>query len=39
VLTYDQNTEVVFGVLNPDFGRRTSYQAPRRIRLAVRYEF
>jgi len=39
VLTYDQNTEVVFGVLNPDFGRRTSYQSPRRIRLAVRYEF
>ena len=39
VLTYDQNTEVQFGVLNPDFGRRTSYQSPRRIRLAVRYEF
>jgi outer membrane receptor protein involved in Fe transport len=39
VLTYDQDTEVVFGVDNPDFGRRTSYQSPRRIRLAVRYEF
>ena len=39
VLTYDQNTEVVFGSLNPDFGRRTSYQPPRRVRLAVRYEF
>ena len=39
VLTYDQNTEVAFGVANPDFGRRTAYQPPRRVRLAVRYEF
>lgn len=39
VLAYDQNTEDAFGVPNPDFGRRTSYQPPRRIRLAVRYEF
>lgn len=39
VLTYDQNTEVLFGVLNPDFGRRTGYQPPRRVRLALRYEF
>jgi outer membrane receptor protein involved in Fe transport len=39
VVTYDQNTEVAFGVPNPDFGRRTSYQPPRRIRLGVRFEF
>lgn len=39
VLTYDQNTEVAFGVNNPNFGHRTAYQSPRRIRLGVRYEF
>ncbi len=39
VLTYDQNTEVAFQVANPDFGRRTAYQPPRRVRIGVRYEF
>jgi hypothetical protein len=39
VLTYDQNTEVAFEVENPDFGRITSYQPPRRVRLGIRYEF
>jgi hypothetical protein len=39
VLTYDQNTEKAFQVDNPDFGRRTSYQPPRSIRVGLRYEF
>jgi hypothetical protein len=39
VLAYDQNTEKGFGVVNPDFGRRTAYQPPRHVRLGVRYEF
>ncbi len=38
VTDYDQNTERDFGVLNPDFGRRTAHQAPRSVRLGLRFE-
>ena len=38
VVDYDQNTEVGFGVPNPDFGRRTAYQPPRTVRLGARFE-
>jgi hypothetical protein len=39
VLDYNQNTEITFGVPNPDFGKVSAYQRPRRIRLGVRFEF
>lgn len=38
VTDYDQNTERDFGVPNPDFGRRISYQSPRQVRLGLRWE-
>lgn len=38
VTEYDQNTERDFGVLNPDYGRRTAYQSPRQVRLGLRFE-
>jgi hypothetical protein len=39
VTDYDQNTEIGYLRSNPYFGRRTAYQNPREVRLAVRYEF
>ena len=39
VLDYDQDTEIDFGIPNPDFGRVSQYQNPRRVRLGVRFEF
>jgi hypothetical protein len=38
VTSYDQRTELGFGVMNPDFGKRTSYQEPRQVRLGIRLE-
>jgi len=39
VVSYDQRTQRSFGLVNPDFGRRTAYQDPRQVRLGVRFEF
>jgi hypothetical protein len=39
VLEYNQNTEITFGVPNPDFGKVSAYHRPRRLRLGVRFEF
>lgn len=39
VVDYNQNTEINFGLVNPDFGRITAYQEPRRVRLGLRFEF
>ena len=42
VLTYDNFTELSFGVPNPDFGVAGSGQSlapPRQVRIGVRYEF
>lgn len=39
VLDYGQNTEISFGVPNPDFGAVTEYQQPLRLRVGVRFEF
>ena len=39
VLSYDDYTEIAFGVENPDFGRRLVYQTPRQIRFGARFEF
>jgi hypothetical protein len=39
VVDYDQDTQLAYRVANPDYGRRTRYQEPRQVRLAVRYEF
>ncbi len=39
VTAYDQNTQRAFKVADPDFGKRTSYQEPRTVRLGVRLEF
>jgi hypothetical protein len=36
---YWQDTEIRFGIPNPDFGRITYYQVPRQLRLGVRFEF
>ncbi len=38
VTSYDQQTQLSFGLTNPDFGRRTSIQGPRQVRLGVRLE-
>lgn len=39
VVDYNQNTELSFGVDNPDFGAVAAYQEPRRVRLGLRFEF
>ncbi len=39
VVSYDQRSQLGFGLTNPDFGRRTAYQDPRMVRLGVRLEF
>jgi hypothetical protein len=39
VLDYEQNTEISFGVINPDFGAVTEYQQPFRVRIGARFEF
>jgi outer membrane receptor protein involved in Fe transport len=39
VTSYDQDTETGYLDPNPDFGRRDSYQPPREVRLALRFEF
>jgi len=38
VTGYNQNTQLTFGLTNPDFGQRTGYQDPRQVRLGVRLE-
>ena len=38
VTSYDQRTQLSFGVPNPDFGKRTGIQDPRQVRLGVRLE-
>ncbi len=38
VTSYDQSSQLGFGIPNPDFGRRTGYQEPRQVRLGVRFE-
>jgi outer membrane receptor protein involved in Fe transport len=39
VIKYDNYTEISPTVLNPDFGVRLEYQAPRQVRLGARFEF
>lgn len=36
---YDQNTEISYALPNPDFGKITAYQSPRRVRMGLRFEF
>ncbi len=36
---YDNYTESAFGTLNPDFGRRLSFQNPISVRFGARFEF
>ncbi len=38
VTSYDQRTQLSFGLTNPDFGKRTSIQGPRQVRVGVRLE-
>jgi hypothetical protein len=38
VTSYDQRTQLSFGLTNPDFGKRTSTQDPRQVRLGIRLE-
>jgi hypothetical protein len=38
-IDYWQDTEIRFGIPNPDFGKITYYQDPRQIRLGIRVEF
>lgn len=38
VTSYDQRAQLSFGLTNPDFGKRTSTQDPRQVRLGVRLE-
>ncbi|MBZ5588998.1 MAG: TonB-dependent receptor [Acidobacteriia bacterium] len=38
VTGYDQDTDRSSGLDNPDFGKRTSYQDPRQVRLGIRLE-
>ena len=35
---YDQNTQLNFGTDNPDYGKAIAYQAPRQVRLGLRFE-
>ena len=35
VTGYDQDTDRSSGLDNPDFGKRTSYQDPRQVRLGI----
>jgi hypothetical protein len=48
VLSYDQNTQLNAGTVNPDFGKPIStilagnppqFQAPGNVRLGIRFEF
>ncbi len=39
VLDYDYYSDVNFSVDNPDFGNRIQYQAPRQVRLGLRFRF
>jgi outer membrane receptor protein involved in Fe transport len=48
VTSYDQNTQLTYPNVNPDFGKPVNsilsgtppqFQAPRNIRLGVRFEF
>ena len=36
---YDQNTEIGYALLNPDYGKITAYQSPLKVRMGLRFEF
>ena len=38
VRDYDQDTQLGYRLVNPDFGHVTRYQEPRQVRLGVRFE-
>jgi hypothetical protein len=39
VTSYDDNVELTAGVTHPDFLTPVSYQLPRAVRLAARWQF
>lgn len=39
VQTYDDFTEISFGVPDPNFARVIAYQTPRTLRIGARFEF